>query len=141
VQSADNRIARAPTRATPRPSPQAQPKPWPRARMATGGGESESMPAAFEPYYMESARLERMIAATRDPRVGSGPAASLAGALDAELASLDARLAEPGLDADRRLALWRERVEVLRASAELESQLRLLAAEGDALDGALLRVD
>jgi hypothetical protein len=30
---------------------------------------------------------------------------------------------------------------VLRASAELESQLRLLAADGDALDGALVRVD
>lgn len=99
------------------------------------------MQAAFEPYYKESARLERVIAAARDPRVGSGPAASLAGALDGELAAVDARLAQPGLDADQRLALWRERVDLLRTSAELESQLRLLAAEGDALDGALVRVD
>ena len=109
--------------------------------MASEREDDASLQAAFEPYYMESARLERVIAATRDPRVGSGPAASLAGALDAELAALDARLAQPGLDADRRLALWRERVDVLRASAELESQLRLLAADGDALEGALVRVD
>lgn len=116
-------------------------KPWPRARMAAAHDDAAAMQAAFEPYYMESARLERVIAATRDPRVGSGPAASLAGALDAELAAVDARLAQPGLDAGQRLALWRERVDVLRTSAELESQLRLLAAEGDALDGALVRVD
>lgn len=118
-----------------------QPKPWPRARVSSDAGEGESLQAALEPYYMESARLERVIAAARDPRVGSGPAASLAGALDAELAAVDARLAQPGLDADRRLALWRERVDVLRTSAEFESQLRLLAVEGDALDGALVRVD
>lgn len=119
----------------------AQQKPWPRARMASDHEDSTSMQAAFEPYYKESARLERVIAAARDPRVGSGPAASLAGALDGELAAVDARLAQPGLDADQRLALWRERVNLLRTSAELESQLRLLAAQGDALDGALVRVD
>lgn len=139
VQPKAPRVARA-------ADPDARPaiprtKPWPRARMSRDGGEGESLQAALEPYYMESARLEQVIAATRDPRVGSGPAASLAGALDAELAAVDARLAQPGLDADRRLALWRERVDVLRTSAEFESQLRLLAVEGDALDGALVRVD
>lgn len=121
-----------------RPAPQA--KPWPRARIATHEDDA-SLQAAFEPYYAESARLERVIASTRDPRVGSGPAASLAGALDAELAAVDARLAQPGLDAGQRLALWHERVDVLRASAEFESQLRLLAVEGDVLDGALVRID
>lgn len=123
----------------PHPAPASQAKPWPRARIAAH--EDASLQAAFEPYYAESARLERVIASTRDPRVGSGPAASLAGALDAELATVDARLAQPGLDAGQRLALWRERVEVLRASAEFESQLRLLAVEGDVLDGALVRID
>lgn len=122
-------------------APAAQAKPWPRARIATGHDDSASLQAAFEPYYTEAARLERVIAATRDPRVGSGPAASLAGALDAELAGIDARLSRPGLDAGQRLALWRERVDLLRASAEFESQLRLLAVEGDALDGALVRID
>jgi hypothetical protein len=121
-----------------RPAPQA--KPWPRARIATHEDDA-SLQAAFEPYYAESARLERVIASTRDPRVGSGPAASLAGALDAELAAVDARLAQPDLDAGQRLALWHERVDVLRASAEFESQLRLLAVEGDVLDGALVRID
>jgi hypothetical protein len=135
------RIARTPDAGTRQPAPATQAKPWPRARIATGHDDSASLQAAFEPYYAEAARLEGVIAATRDPRVGSGPAASLAGALDAELAGIDARLAGPGLDAGQRLALWRERVDLLRASAEFESQLRLLAVEGDALDGALVRID
>jgi hypothetical protein len=135
------RIARTPDAGTRQRAPAAQAKPWPRARIATGHDDSASLQAAFEPYYAEAARLERVIAATRDPRVGSGPGASLAGALDAELAGIDARLARPGLDAGQRLALWRERVDLLRASAEFESQLRLLAVEGDALDGALVRID
>lgn len=135
------RIAGTPDTGTRPPAPAAQAKPWPRARIANAHDDSASMQAAFEPYYAEAARLEGVIAATRDPRVGSGPAASLAGALDAELAGIDARLAGPGLDAGQRLALWRERVDLLRASAEFESQLRLLAVEGDALDGALVRID
>ncbi|MBX3712466.1 MAG: hypothetical protein KF800_10935 [Lysobacter sp.] len=135
------RIAHMPDAERRQPAPAAQAKPWPRARIANAHEDSASMQAAFEPYYAEAARLERVIAATRDPRVGSGPAASLAGALDAELAGIDARLAGPGLDAGQRLALWGERVDLLRASAEFESQLRLLAAEGNALDGALVRVD
>lgn len=137
------RIARAPVAVavTDARTAIAQPKPWPRARMTSDHEDGASVQAAFEPYYKESARLEGLIAATRDPRVGSGPAASLAGALDAELAAVDARIAQSGLDVDQRLALWRERVDLLRISAELESQLRLLAAEGDALDGALVRVD
>ena len=135
----DIRIAQSP--ATLERQATSQPRPWPRARIPAHGDAGASMQAALEPYYAESARLEGVIAAARDPRVGSGPAASLAGALDAELAGIDARLAQTGLDAGQRLALWRERVEVLRASAEFESQLRLLAAEGDVLDGALVRVD
>ena len=135
------RIARTPDAGTRQRAPAAQAKPWPRARIAAGHGDSAPLQAAFEPYYAEAARLEGVIAATRDPRVGSGPGASLAGALDAELAGIDARLAGPGLDAGQRLALWRERVDLLRASAEFESQLRLLAVEGDALDGALVRID
>lgn len=136
------RIAQQATASVTRhPASPPQAKPWPRARVATGHGDEASLQAAFEPYYAESARLERVIASTRDPRVGSGPAASLAGALDGELAAIDARLAQPDLDAGQRLALWRERVDVLRASAEFESQLRLLAVEGDVLDGALVRVD
>jgi hypothetical protein len=141
AQRTATRIAHAADANSPRSAPAAQAKPWPRARIATAHDDSTSLQAAFEPYYAEAARLERVIAATRDPRVGSGPAASLAGALDAELAGIDARLARPGLDAGQRLALWRERVDLLRASAEFESQLRLLAVEGDALDGALVRVD
>jgi hypothetical protein len=137
-------IAQAPPPIVRHPPSSSRAKPWPRARMATDhdrDGEGTSLQAALEPYYTEAARLERVIDAARDPRVGSGPAASLAGALDAELAAVDARLAQPGLDTGQRLALWRERVDLLRASAEFESQLRLLAVEGDVLDGALVRID
>lgn len=140
AQPAATRIAQAPTPVAHPPASPPQAKPWPRARIATDHADDASLQAAFEPYYAESAQLEHVIAATRDPRVASGPAASLAGALDSELAAVDARLARPGLDAGQRLALWRERVDMLRASAELESQLRLLAAEGDALDGALVDI-
>ena len=135
------RIAHAPVPVVRDAGTPPQAKPWPRARIATSHGEDASLQAAFEPYYTEAARLERVIASARDPRVGSGPAASLAGALDAELATVDARLAQADLADGQRLALWRERVDVLRASAEFESQLRLLAVEGDVLDGALVRID
>ena len=101
-------------------------KPWPRRAHGTcvrrpgAAMQARSSPITWNPH-----AWSQVIAATRDPRVGSGPAASLAAALDAELAAIDARLAQTGLDADQRLALWRERVDLLRAPPpSIESQLR-----------------
>jgi hypothetical protein len=48
---------------------------------------------------------------------------------------------QPGLSPSRQAALWRERVQALRAFAGFESTRRWLAANGERYDGALARVD
>ena len=96
---------------------------------------------ALESLYAASTQLETLLALSRDARVESGPAAALAGALDADLATIDAQLAQPYLPSAERLSLWQARVETLQASAGFESQLRLIAAHGGQLDGALVSID
>jgi hypothetical protein len=98
-------------------------------------------PVSLESLYAASAQLETLLSVTRDLRVESGPAAALASTLDAELARIDAQLAQPGLEALQEQALWQARVETLQASAGFESHLRLLAADGGQLDGMLVSVD
>lgn len=97
--------------------------------------------ASLESLYAASAQLETLLSVARDLRVESGPAAALASTLDAELAAIDAQLAQPGLGTQQQQALWQARVETLRASAGFESHLRLLAADGGQLDGMLVSVD
>jgi hypothetical protein len=101
----------------------------------------EGADSTLETLYSESAQLETLLAFARDTRVESAPAASLAGAFDAELATIDARLAQPGLGASEQRMLWQARVETLQRSAGFESHLRLLAADGERLDGALVSID
>lgn len=96
---------------------------------------------SLDTLYAASAQLEALLALTRDPRVDSGPAAALAGGYDAEIAAVDAQLAQPALSADEQRRLWRARVDLLQQATGLESQLRVLAASGRRLDGALVRVD
>lgn len=96
---------------------------------------------SLESLYAASAQLETLLSVARDLRVESGPAAALASTLDAELATIDAQLAQPGLGAEQQQALWQARVETLQASAGFESHLRLLAADGGQLDGMLVSVD
>jgi hypothetical protein len=96
---------------------------------------------SLESLYAASAQLETLLSVARDVRVESGPAAALASTLDAELATIDAQLAQPGLGALQQQALWQARVETLQASAGFESHLRLLAADGGQLDGMLVSVD
>lgn len=96
---------------------------------------------ALESLYAASTQLETLLALARDTRVESGPAAALAGALDADLATIDAQLAQPNLSNAERLSLWQARVETLQTSAGFESQLRLIAAHGGQLDGALVSID
>jgi hypothetical protein len=107
-------------------------RPWPKATV------SDDTLGAL---HTASAQLEGLLALTRDTRVESGPAAALAGAYDAELATIDAQLAQTGLSEAEQLSLWRARVDTLRQSAEFESQLRLLAADGRRLEGALVSID
>lgn len=116
---------------------------------ATAATHSESAAVAaddapertLESLYAASTQLETLLALARDTRVESGPAAALAGALDADLATIDAQLAQPNLPSAARLSLWQARVETLQASASFESQLRLIAAHGGQLDGALVSID
>lgn len=95
----------------------------------------------LESLYAASTQLETLLALTRDTRVESGPAAALAGALDAELATIDAQLAQPGLEALQQRALWQARVDTLRQATDFETQQRVLSAQGRSYEGALVRVD
>lgn len=101
---------------------------------ATGTHEAEG--AHLDALYAESARLEALLSLARDDRVSSASAALLAGALDAQVAGIDARLAQPGLAPAERTTLWQARVDALRQAAGFESTQRVLASQGDG--GALL---
>ena len=77
----------------------------------------------------------------RDPRVESGPAAVLSSELDAALTAIDARLSLPELATEDRVSLWQARVDTLQQAASFEGHLRLLAAQGQRLDGMLVDID
>ncbi|MFC7300825.1 hypothetical protein [Cognatiluteimonas weifangensis] len=109
------------------------------ARKPRYAAHTTPAPDAAQPLdalYVESARLEALLALARDDRVASAGAALLSAELDAQVADIDARLARPGLDAAQRAALWQARVDALRQAAGFESTQRILAAQGDG--GALL---
>lgn len=89
----------------------------------------------------ESARLESLLLYARDERVSSATAAALAGELDDRVAGIDAALMQPGVPAERQLALWQARVDTLRSAAGFEGTRRWLAANGGGYDAALARVD
>ena len=113
------------------------------ALATTDGDQSPSTDANadLEALYAASAQLETLLALTRDTRAESGPAAALASALDAALATIDARLAEPGLDTSQQEALWQARVDTLRQATDFETQQRVLSAQGRRYEGALVRID
>src|SRR5688572_25734609 len=95
----------------------------------------------LEQLQAESAQLEALLAMARDERVSSAAAASVANDLDRQLADIDAALMQPDLSLARQSALWRERVQTLRTVVGFEGTRRLLAAQGERYDGALVRVD
>ncbi len=113
----------------------------PTKRIANNPSNPANSAASLESLYAASAQLETLLSVARDIRVESGPAAALAGAFDADLATIDTQLAQPDLPASEQLVLWQARVETLQQSAGFESYLRLLAADGKRLDGALVSVD
>ncbi|WP_024889207.1 hypothetical protein [Luteimonas huabeiensis] len=88
----------------------------------------------------ESAQLEALLPLLRDDRVASGTAALMAGELELRLAEIDARLPAAGDPAAER-ALWRSRVETLRALTRLEGERAWLAAQGGRFDAAVVRID
>ncbi|HEY0503600.1 MAG TPA: hypothetical protein VGD42_08900 [Lysobacter sp.] len=91
--------------------------------------------------YAESAQLEALVALARDDRVASASGAVLTGELDARIGLIDAALSQSDLSPAQRSALWRQRIDALRELAGVESTERWLAAQGERLDGALVRVD
>jgi hypothetical protein len=105
-----------------------------RSKAGTAAPAGED--AHLDALYAESARLEALLALARDDRVASAGAALLASALDAQVAGIDARLAQPGLGETQRTSLWQARVDALRQAAGFESTQRVLASQGDG--GALL---
>ena len=116
--------------------------PWTlRHPSAPPGGTPVAGDPVLERLYAESAQLEALLAYARDDRVASGSAAALAAQIDARLAAIDAALAQPSLTPAEQHALWRERVETLRALGGFESTRRWLSAQGERYDGALVRVD
>jgi hypothetical protein len=140
---------------TPRFARLDHPKPRTTARRSAGSSHAaapvvaDATPTApdtdtrssLDTLYATSAQLESLLALARDTRVDSGPAAALAGDYDAELAAIDAHLAQPALPASEQVRLWQARVDTLQQAAGLESQLRTLAASGGRLDGALVTID
>ena len=95
---------------------------------------------ALTTLYAQSAQLEALLAQVQDDRVVTGPAAAMAGELEARVADIDASLSQPGLAARQRAALWRDRVDALQQLAGFHSTQRLLAADGERYDGQLVAV-
>lgn len=91
--------------------------------------------------YAESAQLEALVAFARDDRVASASGAVLTGELDAHIGLIDAALSQSDLSPAQRNALWQQRIDALRELAGIESTERWLAAHGERLEGALVRVD
>lgn len=120
-----------------------------RRQASTTGSAAESSEATpppvttdpLERLYAESAQLETLLAMARDERVSSGTAAALASDFDAQVASIDAELIQPGITAARRTELWRDRVDALRQATTFESTRRLLAAQGERYDAKLVSID
>jgi hypothetical protein len=84
----------------------------------------------------ESERLERLVYAA-DEGASSASAAALAAAYEDELHSLDTELAA-NRDPARNLALWQQRVELLRGVAAVETSRQYLASQGGNFDVALV---
>jgi hypothetical protein len=84
----------------------------------------------------ESQRLERLLAAA-DARSSSATAAAMSLAYDDGLRAIDAAL-EANRDGARQLALWQQRVDLLREAAAVETSRRYLASQGRNFDVALV---
>lgn len=108
-----------------------------------GANEPPAAPSELERLYAESAQLEGLLALARDGggEVANGAVAMLSDDLAMRVARIDAALMQPSLAGERRVALWRERVDALRQAAAFESTQRLLAARGEQYDAMLVSID
>lgn len=104
------------------------------APMATASTASEQDPELLA-LTTESARLERLLAALSDDGASSASATALSLEFEDRLHSLDVQL-QSIRDPGGQLRLWRQRVQLLRHVAALETSRRYLAAEGRSFDVA-----
>lgn len=136
-----------PAGATPARRPDASPAAaGAAATVATTGAtatspEADSADREMQRLQAESAQLEALLAMARDDRVASGTAVALASEYDAQVGAIDAALMQPGISADERASLWRDRVAALRQAAAFESTRRMLAAQGERYDTMLVSID
>lgn len=105
----------------------------PSGAVATRAGDS----VALAEVMAESARLERLVAALSEAGASSATAATLSLELDDRLRALDETL-QASRDPSKQLALWRQRVQLLRNVAAVETSRHYLASEGRNLDVALV---
>lgn len=105
----------------------------PAPELATPSPET-ALPALMA----ESAQLEAMLARLGDESDGSANAVLLGLELEDQLRDIDAALGDPRLPADQSLALWQQRVDLLRDYAGLRGTAQWLAVQGDELEGALV---
>ena len=102
----------------------------PYLRVGTGNVELAALMS-------ESARLERVVAAASDDGASSATAAAWSLELEDRLQTLDGEL-EGNRDPTRQLALWQQRVQLLRDVAEVETSRHYLASQGRSFDVALV---
>lgn len=114
----------------------------PDVRVGAPGAEAvattdRATQAQLDALMAESAQLEALVAAASDDGAGSATVAALSLALQDELQLVDGQL-QADAPPERRLALWQQRVALLREVAGLESSRHYLAAQGHNLDLAMV---
>lgn len=109
--------------------------PFAPATTANSGAVAERS-ARLASLMSESQRLERMVAAS-DTGASSATAAAMSLEYEDGLHTLDTAL-ESNRDPARQLDLWRQRVQLLREAAAVETSRRYLASEGRNFDVALV---
>lgn len=92
----------------------------------------------LSPLHAESAWLVTLLRQLRDERVASGAAALIGDELESRLAVVDMALARPGLDPAEEVALWEQRLGMLRDLVDFEGTRLWLAANGHSYDPVLL---
>lgn len=118
------------------------PRDWPTpanepTATATATGAAADQRVELAGLMSESSRLERLIAIAGDDGASSATAAAFSLELGDRLHALDSEL-EANRDPDRQLELWRQRLQLLRSVAALETTRHYLAAEGRNFDVALV---
>ena len=86
----------------------------------------------------ESARLEALLAAAAADPLRPADVVMVGLGFEDELRGIDLALMQDGLEAAEREALWRQRVGLLTAYADLESSRRVLVADGQSYQTTLV---